>query len=128
MIDSDVRELVRMSLALHNLNRDAEVRFGLSMVQYHVLATLRDMPACSPQRLAEAAGMHPSTLTQSIKRLKRKDALYVADDPKDSRKKILSITGNGNELLEGFLEGIKTLVSDKSSLRSARRLQEPFIA
>jgi DNA-binding MarR family transcriptional regulator len=76
------------------------------MVQYHVLATLRDMPACSPQRLAKAAGMHPSTLTQSIKRLQKKGALFSGSDPGDSRKKILSMTKQGSRLLENFMKGM----------------------
>ena len=112
-MDDEVAQWVRMSLAFHNLNKGAETQFGISMVQYHLLSTLRDMPGCSPQALADSVGMHPSTLTQSLKRLRRKNAIYVAEDPKDSRKKILSMTRDGSELLETFSRGIGKLLDGK---------------
>ncbi len=103
-VQAEIRRLVQESLSFHNKNKAAEKNFGLSLVQYHLLVTLRDLPGCSPQELARAAGMHPSTLTQSLKRLKRKEALYIATDPRDSRKKILSLTRKGRGLME-TLEG-----------------------
>ncbi len=110
-MDSKIAKLVRMSLAFHSLNKGAEARLGLSLVQYHLLATLRDMPGCSPQNLAGTVGMHPSTLTQSLKRLQRKGAIFVAEDPKDSRKKILTMTRVGCELLGRFSGGVDELLS-----------------
>ncbi|MEK6704264.1 MAG: MarR family transcriptional regulator [Bdellovibrionota bacterium] len=109
-MDTEVAQLVKMSLVFHNLNKEAEARFGLSLVQYHLLVTLRDMPGCSQQKLADAAGMHPSTLTQSLKRLQRKRAVFVGEDPKDSRKKILSMTRSGRELLSKLSRGFGELL------------------
>ena len=105
-MDSKIIQLVRMNLAFHNLNKSAENRLGLSLVQYHLLITLRDMPGCSPQKLADAAGMHPSSLTQSLKRLQRKQTVFIGEDPKDSRKKILSMTRTGRDLIDRFSKGI----------------------
>ncbi|MGK5088249.1 MarR family transcriptional regulator [Bdellovibrionota bacterium FG-2] len=99
MHPAEIRKLVEANLAFHSLNKAAEKQFGLSLVQYHLLVMLRDLPGCSPQELAEAVGMHPSTLTQSLKRLKRKEAAFIAIDPRDSRKKILSLTRKGRALM-----------------------------
>lgn len=118
-MDLTIAHLVRMNLTFHNLNKSAELRLGLSLVQYYLLTILRDMPGCSPQNLADAAGMHPSTLTQSLKRLRRKQTVFVGEDPKDSRKKILSMTRNGCELLDHFSKGIGEFLSEKE-------LQERF--
>lgn len=101
-VTSQVSKLVRMSVAFHNLNKDAETQVGLSLVQYHVMSTLRDMPGTSPQELAKAVGVHPSTLTQSMKYLLNKGYLFASENPKDSRKKILSITLEGKEQIEKF--------------------------
>ena len=90
-----VAKLVKINLAFHNLNKTAEDKFGLSLVQYHLLNTLRDMPGCTPQRLAGALGMHPSTLTQSMKRLLKRTLIFVEEDPKDSRKKVIGLTPAG---------------------------------
>lgn len=122
-MDIEIARLVRMSLAFHNLNKGAETHLGLSLVQYYVLATVRDMPGCSPQDLAEAVGMHPSTLTQSLKRLQRKKVVFVAEDPKDSRKKIISMTREGREYLEHFTGGIKDLLKKDTY---SNRMKEVF--
>ncbi|MBI2519974.1 MAG: MarR family transcriptional regulator [Bdellovibrio sp.] len=112
-MDSEIAQLVRESLSFHNLNKVAEIKLGLSLVQYYFLVTLRDMPGCSPQELAKAIGMHPSTLTQSMKRLQKKEAIFVGEDPKDSRKKILSMTRKGSEQLKRFSKGIGLLLHSK---------------
>lgn len=114
-MNEELTKLVRMNLAFHNLNKGAENKLGLSLVQHHLLITLRDMPGCSPQALAEAAGMHPSTLTQSLKRLKKKNAIFVGEDPKDSRKKILSLTRIGHKLIVHFSHGIRSLIKEKNN-------------
>lgn len=109
-MDSKVARLVRENLEFHGLNKSAEVSLGLSLVQYHLLVTLRDMPGCSPQRLADAVGMHPSTMTQSLKRLQRKKAIFIADDPRDARKKLLSVTRLGQDLLISASRGIQDIL------------------
>ena len=105
-MNTEIAHLVQMNLVFHSLNKGAEQRLGLSLVQYYLLTILRDMPGCSPQNLADAAGIHPSSLTQSLKRLRKKQTVFVGEDPKDSRKKILSVTRNGCKLLDQFSEGI----------------------
>lgn len=116
-----VRQMVQMNLAFHSLNKTSETRLGLSLVQYYLLSTLRDMPGCSPQKLAEVLGMHPSSLTQSLKRLLKKEAIFVGEDPKDSRRKILSLTRMGHAQLIRFSEGIGAFMAFHSKLvRSPR--------
>ena len=112
-MDSEIAQLVKVNMAFHNLNKSAEGKLGLSLVQYYFLVTLRDMPGCSPQRLATAIGMHPSTMSQSLKRLVKKEAVFVGDDPKDARKKILCMTRAGNHLLIKFSRGIGELLSTR---------------
>ncbi len=113
-LEIEVSRLVRENLEFHCLNKDAEAGFGLSLVQYHLLVALRDMPGCSPQQLADTLGMHPSTLTQSFKRLQRKEAIFVADDPRDARKKILSVTRRGQELLVRAASGIRGILNQRN--------------
>ncbi len=109
-MDQEITKIVRMNLAFHQLNKLAEGKIGLSLVQYYLLSTLRDMPGCSPQKLAQSAGMHPSTLTQSLKRLQKKNAIFVGEDPKDSRKKMISMTRQGSVLLQAFSQSIDQLI------------------
>ncbi len=102
-----IAKLVSMNLAFYNLNKQAEAKLGLSLVQYHLLASIRDLPAASPQVIAQQAGIHPSSLTQSLKRLEKKGFIYVGEHPKDSRKKFVSLTAKGNAIIESFESGLK---------------------
>jgi len=92
--------LFRVGISIHNFNKKSEEKIGLSLVQWCLLEQLIDMPGTSAQVLAKSVGVHPSTLTQTLKRLEKKGLLYQAEDPKDSRKKIISITKDGKHAME----------------------------
>lgn len=109
MKQAEIANLVRANLAFFQLNRMAEKKLGLSIVQYHLLAVVKERPGLSSQLLAAEVGAHPSTLTQSIRRLEKKKALFVAPHPKDSRKKTISLTRVGLGLLMEFDSGFGKL-------------------
>jgi len=111
-MNAKAKELVRANLVFYNLNKIAENKLGLSLVQYYLLSSIKEMPCCSPQQLAKQVGIHPSSLTQSLKRLRKKDAIFVAEDPKDSRKKIVSMTRNGAKMVERFGNGIESVLTN----------------
>lgn len=92
--------LFHIGLSIHALNRRSEKGSGLSLVQWCLLKCLIDMPAASAHALAKTVGVHPSTLTQTLKRLERKNYIFIAEDPKDSRKKLISITRLGKDTLD----------------------------
>lgn len=107
MRDHEIAEMVRLNLAFFHANRTAEKKFGISIVQYHLLSIVRDYPGISLQSLSQKVGAHPSTLTQSIRRLEKKKALFVGQHPKDSRKKIISLTRIGLNFLKNFSLDVK---------------------
>lgn len=95
-----LKSVFHVSLLLHNLNKEAERCTGLSIVQWSILKYVLEMPGTSAQELSDAMKLHPSTLTQSLKRLIRKKLILVLEDPRDSRKKIISLTRNGKISLD----------------------------
>tara|TARA_B110001454_G_scaffold83721_1_gene80535 strand:+ start:15916 stop:16356 length:441 start_codon:yes stop_codon:yes gene_type:complete len=99
MSDSELLSLFKISLSIHNYNKISERETGLSLVQWCLLSKLMDMPAASALALAKGVGVHPSTLTQSLKRLEKKGFVFVTDDPRDSRRKMISLTRNGQAAL-----------------------------
>jgi DNA-binding MarR family transcriptional regulator len=101
-IKDEIGSLFHLTLKLHHLNKDVGRKFKLSLVQLFVLQRLRHLPAVSLQALSVAIGVKASTLTQTIRRLVRKDYVFVAQDPKDSRKKILSLTRSGKEAIDAM--------------------------
>jgi DNA-binding MarR family transcriptional regulator len=92
--------LFHIGIAIHQLNKRAEKSLGLSLVQWCLLKCLVDMPASSAHALSSAVGVHPSTLTQTLKRLERKQFIFIMEDPKDCRKKLISITRLGKAALD----------------------------
>ena len=109
-MEIEVGRLVRLNVVFHHLNQEAESQLGLSLVQYHLLSALKDMPGCSPQDLAQELGMHPSTVTQSLKRLDRKKTVFIAANPRDAPKKFLSLTRKGRDSLVRFRQGINQVM------------------
>ena len=118
-----VVKLVQTNLQLYNLNKRIEGEIGLSLVQYHLLSTLRDMPGTSFKGLAKAIGMHPSSLTPSLKRLGSRELLYVSEDTRDSRRKMVTLTSTGKAMLDKFEENIERIF-EKFMPQSSSRHEE----
>jgi DNA-binding MarR family transcriptional regulator len=117
--------LFHIGVAIHHFNKRSEKYLGLSLVQWCLLKHLIDMPAVSAHSLAKAVGVHPSTLTQTLKRLERKKYIFIIGDPQDTRKKIISITRSGKDILEATSEkmdswskGLSGLGNELGSIQS----------
>lgn len=108
--------LFRIGNSIQALNKRTEKYCGLSLVQWCLLKYLIDMPGSSAQLLAKAVGVHPSTLTQTLKRLEKKKFIFITEDPKDSRKKLISITRAGKYTLETTAGNVQVWTKDLSIL------------
>jgi DNA-binding MarR family transcriptional regulator len=97
----------QLGMEIERLSARMEQNCGISLAQWSVLIRLKDLPACTAQELANAVGVHPSTLTQALKRLEKKGFVFVGTDPRDSRKKILSLTREGAHKLERSRESLQ---------------------
>lgn len=107
----------QLCLSFQRVNKDTERKVGVSLIQWCILKRLLDLPATSAQALAEAVGVHPSSLTQSLKRLSRKRLVFVGCDPRDSRRKVISITREGKsavERVEQVMESIAARLSENA--------------
>lgn len=110
MKSGEIKKLVEANIRFVHLNKLAEKKLSLSLVQFHALSLLVEFPAISPQTLALKAGIHPSSLTQTLKRLEKKKLLFSVENPKDNRKKLLGITPRGKELLGAFHNGVSAIL------------------
>lgn len=100
MEKTEFLSLFRIGISIHNFNKISEREVGLSLVQWCLLRKLIDMPAASAFSLAKEVGIHPSTLTQTLKRLDKKGFVFATDDPKDSRRKLVSLTRTGRKAMQ----------------------------
>lgn len=99
-LEHSLLTLFQIGVSIQNFNKRLEKSLGLSLVQWCLLKRLIDMPATPAHALAKAVGVHPSTLTQTLKRLERKNYIFITDDSKDYRKKLIAITRSGKKILE----------------------------
>jgi DNA-binding MarR family transcriptional regulator len=96
--------LSRMGVRIQNLNRQFERLCGMSLVQWSALKHLMDLPGASAQELAATIGVHPSTLTQSLRRLEEKQYVFVDLHPADARRKNLVVTRKGKEAHDRLIQ------------------------
>lgn len=113
----EIGSLFHLTLTLHHLNKDMERKFRLSLVQLFVLLRLRSRPASSAYSLSQAIGIQPSTLSPTIQRLARKDYIFVTEDPRDSRKKLISLTRRGKETTEAVQMKLKVIFQELNRRR-----------
>ena len=111
--------LVQVGLSIHHLGKKAQRSSGLSIAQWYLLKQLQSQPGICAQELCKAVGVHPSTLTQSLKRLQRKGLVYIGEDPRDSRKKIIALTRDGKEKMDGSTAQMQNIVDNLATLKSA---------
>lgn len=124
-IEPPLFTLLNISISIHNINKKLERSFGLSLVQWCVLLQISENPCISANTLSNFVGVHPSSLTQTLKRLERKRMIIVTEDPLDSRKKVISITKAGHtrtKSLEKSLESwISSLYSETNTLEKLKK-------
>lgn len=112
-----ITRLMDLSLSLHHINKTLEAQCGLSVVQWSLLKTLLDMPAISPLMLSKALGVTPGTLSQTLARLEKKKYLFMCSDPTDARKKMISITRLGRDVLTSIDQKYEQLFLEIESIK-----------
>lgn len=119
--------LIDLNLAFQRINKALEAKYGLSVIQWSLLQTLIEMPAVSPLVLARALRVTPGTLTQSLNRLEKKEYLFMCDDPSDARKKMISITRKGKNVLESAEGEYQRVFKEIENVRDAIEKVDVFL-
>lgn len=126
-IDELILNLLNISSSFQSLNKVFESKFSLSIVQWAFMKTLLQMPAAAPQILAKVLHVTPGTLTQTIVRLERKKYIFVCGDPKDARKKMISLTREGKENLDSVDRGFERIFSPYKTKKKEINAVEGFL-
>lgn len=83
---------------LQRTSRRMERQLGITGPQRFVLRLVGRFPGVTAGQLADALGVHPSTMTGVLKRLQRKRLLVRRTDPRDRRRSFLALTDAGQAL------------------------------
>lgn len=110
--EGPLSNLLFLNSTFQSINKILETKNGLSIVQWSFLRTLLERPAIAPQALAKALGVTPGTLSQTTLRLEKKKYIFVCEDPKDARKKMISLTRLGKDALEKSLVKYENIFSN----------------
>lgn len=81
------------------LLRVQEAGYDLTPVQYAALDALRHAPGIDQARLGEAVAKDRATIGAVVDRLEQKGLVTRAENAKDRRARILSLTANGERTL-----------------------------
>jgi DNA-binding MarR family transcriptional regulator len=73
---------------------------GLTPPQFAALVKIRDFGTVSQNRLGRAVAMDPATSQGVTQRLLAKNLIERRDDPKDRRRALLSLTAEGEAMVE----------------------------
>lgn len=81
---------------------------GLSAVQYAILVVLAEESACDQQTLGQRAGFDKATGTYVIDRMSKSGLLNVVTDVNNRRRKLVSMTAEGEVMLNRMIEQAKS--------------------
>ncbi|ROR05754.1 MarR family winged helix-turn-helix transcriptional regulator [Erwinia sp. JUb26] len=101
---------------------------GLSAVQYAILVVLAEETCCDQQTLGNRAGFDKATGTYVIDRMTKSGLVNVVVDPDNRRRKLVSMTEDGEDMLERMVEQAKsaekTIASglNEQDIRDLKRL------
>ena len=85
---------------------------GLTPQQYAALVKIRDFGSVSQNRLGRAVAMDPATSQGVAQRLIAKNLITRADDPDDRRRTLLSLTPEGERLVEKLVPLGRKITAD----------------
>jgi len=77
---------------------------GVQVSEWRVLAVLADHGSLSVQQVADVALLFQPTASHACRRLENEGLLNRVEDNDDRRRKVLSLTDDGRELVDGFTD------------------------
>ncbi len=88
--------------------------FGVSVLEWRVLAALRSLGTVTARDIAEFTVLDKSNVSRAVHRLTARGLIERGDHPADGRSKVLSLTRNG------------TTLHDRIAVRSKQREEQMF--
>lgn len=85
------------------------VREELSLNDLRVVMTLGAMREAAAHEIAEAAGLHPMNVSRSVAALRRQGRLIEQRDPANRRRKILSLSAEGQGLHRRLIPHVRKI-------------------
>lgn len=104
MLDDQIGHMLRQ--AYHSASRHFAERlkpYGMKPQQFATLARLRELGATSQNCLGDAVGMPRANIHAMVERLKAKGLVETKPDPNDARRRVISLTDEGEALVRTLI-------------------------
>jgi MarR family transcriptional regulator, organic hydroperoxide resistance regulator len=126
LVEGSMQNLRRIFKAVESYSRTVETRFGITGPQLWALWELGHKAPLALKDLAASMHLSPSTVVGVIDRLVVKDLVVRAEDPADRRRVRLSLSPQGQTLLDQapnpaqdqLIKGLKALSPDQLRMLS----------
>jgi len=93
-----MKQLWALDHGLHSASKRMEATHGITVSQRLVIGFVGRSPGISAGTLARSLHVHPSTLTDILRRLESRGVLHRRTDPKDSRRALFGLTPRGRQV------------------------------
>lgn len=120
--------LLRRAQQLHQAAWNAQVSTATTSVQFAALSVLANRPGASQADLGAELDLDRSTIADLVRRMLGRGLITRTGDPVDGRRKILTLTPEGDEVLRDLqprveaLEPVLTGGLDRTEAAELRRL------
>jgi len=116
--------LARIFYGMRNRCEDALRPYGLTPMQFTILATLGRWPDLSSAELSRRFDVTPQTMGEMIGNLERRRLLERSQDPANRRALLLSLTDDGRELVKTCNAAMGEVEAEMLSGLSQRELKD----
>lgn len=122
--------LLRRAQQVHQAAWNRDVSTQTTSVQFAALSVLSNRPGSSQAELGAELDLDRSTIADLVRRMQARGLVSREGDPRDGRRKVLTLTPAGEEMLEQLrprvesLEPVLTGGLDDSEAAQLRRLLE----
>ncbi|MGA2565209.1 MAG: MarR family transcriptional regulator [Pseudolabrys sp.] len=103
MLDDQVGFLLRVALQRHTAILTTRMIEGLTQTQFAALAKLHEVGPCSQNHLGRRIYLDAATIKGVVDRLARRGFVTAVSDPKDRRRRAVTLTDIGREVTEAAM-------------------------
>ncbi len=101
-LDAQVGYLLRLANQRHTMIFQDRAVLGLTPTQFSTLVRLADTGSCSQNRLGRLIAVDVATIKGVVDRLRKKNLVELAKDPKDRRRMLVSLSPAGRDAMAGL--------------------------
>lgn len=103
VLDDQVGFLLRVALQRHTAILTTRMIEGLTQTQFAALAKLHEVGPCSQNHLGRRIYLDAATIKGVVDRLARRGFVTAVSDPKDRRRRAVTLTDIGREVTEAAM-------------------------